>query len=244
MKKNVLNTHVLKLLESLEQNLSSYTKDHKPEYLHQLRLDIKKIKAVLSFAEKIYNEEFDARSLKPLFKIAGNIREIHINIELLKEDPDSPDGLIPLLTEKENKLIQEFLENDTNYYELISDFRQHLNLPEMLPGKKKIKKYFKKEKQKVNNMFDNIDSEGLHDYRIKIKNILYAFKALPKKLRNKIELNKKRINKQQTQLGKWHDTYAAVDFFSHEDFSSQNPEYVSVLKEKERREFNALLDQL
>lgn len=244
MKKNILVTHVFELLESLEQNLSSYTHEQKPEYLHQLRLDIKKIRAVFSFAEKIYKKEFDAGSLKPLFKKAGRIREIHINIELLIEYPDSPEGLIPLLKEKENNLVREFLAEDSQYHMLIGDFRAQINLPEKLPAKKKIKKYFKKEKKKAAKMFDNIDSDGLHEYRIKIKKILYAFRALPEKLQSKIELNTAKLSNEQKKLGKWHDTYAATEFYSHEDFSTLTSEYISGLKEKEKTEFNTLLESL
>ncbi|MBK7427967.1 MAG: CHAD domain-containing protein [Saprospiraceae bacterium] len=234
MKKNRLNNYVIELTESLEQNLSSYTKEQKPEYLHQLRLDIKKIRAVFSFASKIYKEKFETRSLKPLFQKAGNIREIHINIDLLMEYPDSPDGLIPILKEKENILVQKFLENDSLNHKLINDFSEQFSLPEKLPRKKKIKKYFDKEQKKANKMFDNIDSDGLHEYRIKIKKILFAYRALPEKMQNKIELNAAKLSKEQKKLGKWHDTYAAVEFYSHEDFSRKAPGYISDLKEMKK----------
>lgn len=244
MKKNVFNTHVFELLESLEQNLSSYAKEQKPEYLHKLRLDIKKIRAVFSFANKVYDEKFDAGNLKPLFQKAGSIREIHINIELLMKNPDSPAGLIPLLKEKENILVREFLEEDNQYHKLISDFKEQVNLPEKLPAKKKIQKHFNKEQKKAVKMLDDIDSEGLHEYRIKIKKLLYAFNSLPKKLRNKIQLNKATINKQQKKLGKWHDTYAAIAFFSHEELSTKASQFIAELKEKEKREFNAMIEKL
>ena len=244
MKTHVLSTHVFELLGSLEQNLSSYTNEQKHDYLHQLRLDIKKIRAVFSFAEKIFNEKYDVSSLRPLFQNAGKIREIHINIDHLLEAPEHPQGLIPLLKEKENILVQEFLNDDSHYHKLISDFRQQVSFPEKRPVKIKVKKFFKSEIRKADKMLQNADSEGMHRYRIKIKRMLYVFEALSKKLRKKIKLKKGKINKLQKKLGKWHDTYAAVEFYSHEDFSTKAPEYISDLKEKEIREFKTLLESL
>lgn len=244
MKKNILNNHVFDHLESLEQNLSSYLVEQKPEYLHQLRLDIKKIRAVFTFASKIYKEKFKATSLKPLFQKAGKIREIHINIELLKEDPDSPENLIPTLKEKENILVQDFIENASAFHLLVKDFHTQVSLPKKLPGKMKIKKYFKKEQEKANKILRQTDSEGLHEYRIRIKKILYAFKALPEELQQKIELDKELIKKHQKELGQWHDTYAALEFYSNEDLSKEATEYISKLKEREKRELSAIIESL
>lgn len=244
MKRNKLYSRVIEHLTSVEQNLAAFKKEQKPEYLHQLRLDIKKIRAVFAFSSMIYKVKFNAKSLKPLFQNAGKIREMHINVDLLMEDPESPDSLIPLLKEKENKLVREFLQDDAFYHNQIAEFRKQLSLPEKLPSKKKIKKYFKREQKKTASMLNDIDSHGLHEYRIKIKKLLYAFEALPDKLQSKIDLNTSKISKQQKKLGKWHDTYAAVEFYSNEDFSLQSSEYIQMLKEREKREFNALIESL
>ena len=83
MEKNFLNNYILDLLESLNQNLSSYMKVKEYEYLHHLRVDIKKINAILSFAEKIFKTKYNANLLKLLFHDAGKIREIQINLNLL-----------------------------------------------------------------------------------------------------------------------------------------------------------------
>ena len=83
MKKNVLNSYVIDRLLSVEKNLSAYAKDKHPEHLHRLRVDIKKVKAVFSFVDKVYEEENDTNDLKTMFDDAGKIREIEINIQLL-----------------------------------------------------------------------------------------------------------------------------------------------------------------
>ncbi|MBK6642354.1 MAG: hypothetical protein IPG39_14570 [Bacteroidetes bacterium] len=73
---------------------------------------------------------------------------------------------------------------------------------------------------------------------------MYVYDALPKRIQKEIELNKAQINKQQVKLGDWHDTYSAIKFLSHEHFSLETVEYVQKLKDKEKRQFNALLRNL
>ena len=100
MKKNILNHFVFDLLKSIENNLSIYIKNKMPECLHILRVDIKKINAVLSFAGSVYKEGYNTGNLKPLFSKAGKIREIQINILLVELFPLPPKYLIEQLKNK------------------------------------------------------------------------------------------------------------------------------------------------
>lgn len=74
MPNNLLNQYVVTRIKSITKNLSAYTKDKKPEHLHRLRLEIKKINAVFSFAKNVYGESFNTNKIKPIFKKAGKIR--------------------------------------------------------------------------------------------------------------------------------------------------------------------------
>jgi len=244
VKKNLLNHYVINLLKFIEQNLSIFIKDKKPECLHHLRVDIKKIKAVISFSENIYKEKYNTTNLKPLFVKAGEIREIHLDIHLLGLFPHHSGKLIEQLKKKKNILTLQFIKCDSKYVRLIKKFRKNVCLPEMLPNNKIINKYFEKEKQKANKKLKNKEREELHRYRAKIKKLMYVYDALPKRIQKEIELNKAQINKQQVKLGDWHDTYSAIKFLSHEHFSLETVEYVQKLKDKEKRQFNALLRNL
>lgn len=244
MERNLLNNYVLDRFKSIEQNLSAYTKDKKPEFLHRLRVEIKKIKAVFSFAEYIYKQKHDATKLKPLFLKAGKIREMQINIHLLSAVPLPPKRLVTQLKKKETILIQQFIKNSSRYILLIKDFRKKACLPEILRSKKTIIKYFKKEREKANKTLQDIDREGMHEYRKKIKKMMYIYSALPKRMQKKIELNEAEINKQQKKLGDWHDTYSAINFFSHAHFPMQTSELILKLQKKEKRQFNTLLINL
>ena len=244
MENSLLNNYLLDLLDSLEQNLCGFTADQNPESLHRLRLDIKKIKAVFSFAEYIYKEKYDVTKVKQLFNEAGKIREMQINIQQLSQVPNPPKTLVNQLNKEEKKLAQQFIKGASQYIRLIQDFKTKIRFPEKALSKKRTIKYFKKKKKKTNKSLQNIDKGGLHEYRKKIKKLIYVYNALPKKLQNKIDLNEAAIHKQQKKLGEWHDTYSAIEFLSNKHLPKNTSEYISTLKEKENRQFKDLRKNL
>jgi len=244
MEKNILSHYLLTLLASVERNLSSYLKDKEPECLHHLRVDIKKINALFSFAEKVYQEQYDRSLLKPLFRQAGEIRATQINLQLLETVPNLPEQLITGLRNTENIASQKFIGEGPLHLMNLKHFREETHLPELLPSKKTIVKYFKKERKKAEHLLQHIDKENLHPYRKKIKNIFYLYGALPTRIQDKIKIDTEGIDQQQQWVGDWHDTFSAIDFLSSEHFPIQESELLLNLKEKEKIQFNTLLKNL
>ena len=244
MEKYFLNNYVLELLESIEQNLSLYMNAQESDCLHDLRVDIKKINAIFSFAEKIYKAKYHAHLLKPLFHEAGKIRGIQIHRHLLSSTPQPSERLIISLRNKENILCQQFIKNASQYIKLIKNFRKKACLPELLPSKMTIKKHFNILKCKADKMLQNIDRACLHKYRKKIKEIIYVYNALPKRIQKKLEIDVAVFNMQQEWVGEWHDTYATINFLSLGHSSNQKSDYISNLKENEKRQFETLLVNL
>jgi len=244
MKKNLLNHYVVDLLNSMEQYIFDFVKSKKPDSLHHLRVDIKKIRAAFYFAENLYKEEYSANKLKPIFVKAGQIREIQINILLLSLMFTPPLKLIGQLKKKEKTLTLQFTKYSFRYVLLIKNFRKNVSLPGILPDKKSIIKYFKNEKKKAKKKVENNDRESLHRYRMKIKKLMYMYNIMPKKMQKEIGLNHSAINKLQQKLGDWHDTYAAVKFLSDGHFPNKSDEYFVKLKLKEKGQFNAILRSL
>ena len=241
MKKNVFNTYFDKRLKSIKQHLISYKQDQKPEDLHHIRVEIKKIKAILSFAKDLYEEAYDLSELKPLFKKAGAIRELQINRQLLVELPPFPKQYLKQLKQEETDLTQQFIRNNTRYLKSAERFREGLSLPENLPAKKHLKAHFKKELKKAHKKWQNKNRKDMHRYRRKLKNMLYLYNALPEKVQHSSELDKTGINQQQQKLGKWHDLYSAISFLSRQAFSTKITDYIARLKTKESKRFKSLL---
>ncbi len=241
MEKNLLNNYVLDRLGSLEHNITTYAKNKNPECLHHLRVDIKKIKAVFSFAENIYKEKYDTKKLKPLFRRAGEIRELQINIHLFSTDPHPLKRLINQLRKKENILVEQFIKNGSRFEMIVNHFSRKACFPELLPGKKIIIEYFRKEKKKANKILRQKDRESMHTYRKKIKRMMYIYNFLPERMQKTIALNHEEISRMQNELGNWHDTYSAINYLSHVHFPVKLSKHILKLKEKEERQFNTLL---
>ncbi|WHF51816.1 CHAD domain-containing protein [Chryseobacterium gotjawalense] len=244
MEKNLLKYYIFKRLDSIGKHLSEYPNDRKPKHIHGLRVDIKMIKAVFSFAGKVYQEKYDATRLRPLFQEAGKIRVSKITIRMLACDPSLPKNLISKLQNKEDILVRSFIGNCSKYTFLIQDFRKEISLPEKLPGKNTIKKYFKNEIKKATKILKLKDREKMHRYRMKIKKIMYLYNALPPEIEKEIQLNEAEIKKQEKKLGNWHDTYSAMMFLSTGHLRMKESPCFSNIKEKEKEEFNALFTYL
>jgi CHAD domain-containing protein len=242
MKKDLLYRHVTDHLKSIEKHLGAYSKDKKPKQLHLLRLDIKITKALLSFAEAVYKNSYSTVELKPLFQKAGEIREIQIMIQLISSSDHRPKELIHQLKKKERFLKQQFVNNISLYRKSMQHFRKGISLPSKLPDEQTIKTYFDAEWMIANQKFETKDREGLHQLRKGIKKLMFVYDALPKKIRKEVELNKEAIDKLQEKVGRWHDTYAAIDFLSRQNFSQNLGDHISNLEDKERKQFNKLLN--
>lgn len=244
MEKNILNNYLFTLLASCGRNLSAYLKDKESESLHHLRVDLKKINALLSFAEKVYQEQYDRASLKSLFHQAGEIRATQINLQLLDTVPNLPEELITGLRGTENIARQTLIDEGPLHLMNLKHFVEQTRLPELLPTKKTIIKYFKKERKKAEKLLQQTERKNLHPYRKIIKKTLYLYEAMPKKIQDKINIDIERIDQQQRWIGDWHDTFSAIDFLSSQHFAVQDPDFLFHLKEKENRQFHALLRNL
>jgi CHAD domain-containing protein len=236
MKENLLYYHVSDHLKSIEKHLSAYSKNGKPKHLHLLRLDIKVAKALFSFAEDLYNEPYSVIELKSVFQKTGEIRDIQI----ISSSKHLPERLIRELKKKENFLKKQLRRDIPNYIKFIESFRKGVTLPSALPDTEIIKAYFEKELMKANQDFLNKDREGLHQFRKSIKKLMFVYNAIPNKVRKEVHLDEQYINKLQEKVGNWHDIYSSLEFLSYHYFKQKPVEYISKLRQKEVKQFNAL----
>jgi CHAD domain-containing protein len=237
----VFEEYIIDRLKSIKHYLQSYQADKNPEHIQHLRVEIKKTKAILSFAKALDKQKYTADILDPLFRSAGKIREIKMNIHLLSALPHLPSDLISPFKKKEEILDRQFLKDIPRYIKKIKRYKVGLYVPTNLPGKKTIKKYFKKLQKKADQEFQKKNRDAMHLFRKKIKKMLYIYKFLPKKLRKQVDFDKKVIDEKQKHIGKWHDTYMAVGFLSNLVFVKDIDEDILKLKKKEGREFQGLL---
>lgn len=96
---SVLSCTLQKRFVQLHLSLESLRKELDPEAIHQLRVSIKKIRAVLELLDKVTGNGVDAdammKELERLFKTAGKLREVQVNRTLFESY--SPHYLAPYM---------------------------------------------------------------------------------------------------------------------------------------------------
>ncbi len=237
MKTDILNRYLSESLDRLEAYLQEYVKNGQEAPLHQLRVEIKKIKAVLGFAKEVYEKNYSCFKLKYIFDKAGKIREIQINKQLLEKIGGETSRLFSQLNYRERTLRKQFLIASPRYFANLQNFRQQLILPSNLPDLNIIQDFFKKKRKKAEELLIQKEREKLHGYRIQIKKMMYVYEFLPPKIQKELDIQPEKINKLQKRLGKWHDTFAAIVFLSELDFRNGNPGIMAHLKLKEQKQF-------
>ena len=229
-------------LKSIEGQLRRFEHDRKMERLHQIRVDIKKIRAILSFVEKVYCQNFESDSLKTLFTNAGEIRQCQITIELLESISFPPQNIIQNLKQKQEVLINEFLIAIPSYLKLVNQFQENFNLNFRNPSEKAIANYLASRRMKANRSFNQRRRSKMHRFRKLLKKIMYVYGMLPKKMKKLLDLKVGLINKVQNEVGEWHDTYAAIDFLILNN-ANRKDNYIITLNELEAKQFDNLFTQ-
>lgn len=176
------------LLKSVEQQLADFKVDGDPEHLHLLRVAIKKVKAILALLEVNYDVNYDTKSLQKLFNKAGKIRELQLNVLLLKKLNCQPETVIVELELEQHALQEKLVKGIPGYSKGVKKFRKEADLSFPLPVFNKIEKYLAKKKRKAIRKFENHTRSGMHAFRMKIKSLLFVYSVLPNKIKNKLDL--------------------------------------------------------
>lgn len=243
MKNNFLNSYVFDELNSVEKHLVGFIITKDPENLHRLRVSIKKIKAILTLAEKAGKIKYTSAELDLLFKDAGKIREVQINSNLLLNFTDPPENLISRLKKKEVMLVLRFIKHAPIFLERMSKFREQICFLKKIQTKK-IRKFFDKSKNKANSYIERGNRIDLHRYRKKLKQIMYVYHCLPVHLQQDIKIDKEKTKRLQQKIGEWHDIYTAVNFISHAKVPKSYIRNIEKLKDKQLKLYEALLNNL
>ena len=239
MKNNLLNSYVSGRLKAIKRQLSIFEKEQKKACLHRIRVEIKKIRAMYSFARKMYALPNEANELQALYRDAGEIRKLGLNIKLIGEFQDVEDSLPASLKEKEKELTERFLKEIPTYMASMKQMRENLSFPAALPSKKNIEKYLAQQLHKVFSVLDHQDKRNLHRFRKRLKKLMYVHDFLPEKLRKSLKLNEKSLYKLQKKIGIWHDTSSAIRFFSTLQFTHKDI-FISTLTVKEEKQISNL----
>ena len=190
--------------------LLAYKQKRTNENLHQLRVSIKKIKAVIVMAEKISHQSILERHFsgyKIIFKKAGVIREIALQQKHLAKNSVN----LKLKNANRSELIKlkkEFIASTPQLMKDVQNNKQQIEKSMALIPYKEIKSYCRQRIKKLPKQWKKVkNKEEVHGFRKKIKHVLYCSQLLNTDDRTELISAKKitQIDKLQNLIGKWHD---------------------------------------
>lgn len=218
MKKKEETKYLDKEWDEMNLYLKSFLETGDQEALHKFRVQIKKLKAMLSLIEGSSDRRGLLKNFKPvrkIFKYAGNIREAYVNIQLsssygIKND-DFESG--------QQKIIEdgttEFRNRSKKIIKNINN--AHKELKKQLPAinNKSIAAYYKQQLELIAvNFTVSGFTEDMHTNRKLMKILVYNHKLADKALNGTLDFNAVYLDKLQDAIGKWHDNMVAAQLFS------------------------------
>ncbi len=201
--------------------LHIYDQSRNPEALHQLRLDIKKIKAfvqLLGKVDKVNKAAKDFGLLKNMFRQAGKIRDAGNNLQLLDRFHHAPEVYKQEQTRLQSAASDEFHEHIKEYRKkgrkagrrLLADIRP-------IPADC-IRDWYAEQLVSIGVLL-TATGRQLHEARKKIKQLLYVLRLLPEQLVKALHLDTDYLDQLQDAIGKWHDAAMVLDTWAGKDLA-------------------------
>jgi len=226
LKKDHQQQYFTTVWASMLRYLHAFYEAQKPEDLHQFRVQVKKINALLFFLQGLTNRKEGAGPLQPLrfiYKHAGQIRSVHIHLQLI--------GQYQVAGEAFKTAQEKLAKTETKRFcsKRVSTLKMLRQLHQTLAGNfqdiknKVILRLYKKRLKKLGRFFAKQDQpiDKLHKNRKKVKMLLYLRQALPRSLRQKLQLNTRYLHKLQDTIGKWNDVEIILELLKTEGFRDE-----------------------
>ncbi len=254
MFQNLLLQHYLSRYNKIKNNYLIAVKDSDPEGFHDMRVEIKQMRAFFNLIEYL-NPEFNSKKnfkvFRRLFKAAGIVRDVHVQQDQTKEFEKKLNREFPgynsFLKQRETDTIMQF-----------SEFSSKFDIDSLAKRKKMIAKATNdipinsaesKAANRFNDLIDklfelknNEDSgeEKYHQIRILLKETRYTLEILLEcfpDLDLRIELNEE-LRGLHRILGKWHDDDIGIEFLQMFKTADKNEQVIDT------NTFNEVLNKL
>lgn len=217
LKKARIEKAVEKRCDAIDAHMEDYCTTRDPEALHRLRVEVKKLQAMMVLIEACGGEgALHIKGFKKIYKQAGRIREAHVNLDLLaKHHIDSP----AIVQEQERTIKEESAvfcasrhayRHDVHHgkhalYDRAFDIRKH-----------QVVEFFKSRLLQLSAFFapSFLNTGGLHETRKDVKNLLYIHALLPEGLAGDLHVHTAYLDALQDKIGQWHDAVAVSTFLA------------------------------
>lgn len=216
-----------------QQHLRAFADSQDPEALHQLRVTLKKLKAVTRFSKACTGKKAskDFNGLKKMFKQAGIIRDAGNHLQLLEHFHPASEEYKTRQGQVQTNATKEFIRHVKSYRQqgkragrrLIDDVHR---IPAAC-----IHDWYAMQ-MVTTGILLTASGDDLHKARKQIKDMLYIEKLLPSSLRDELRLDTDYLDKLQDTIGQWHDAMIVVQEWAGKDMDSSQA-MVQDCREKE-----------
>lgn len=218
MKKKEAVRQMDKLWKKMKKPLKAFISGGEQEELHQFRVQVKKLKAMLQlYACEPGNQAVlkDFKPIKTVFKKAGEIRNAHINLKLGEKHQLNNEGFRHHQQQNLDHGSKAFKNKGCKYLKSIK--KAHLVLQNNLGRlhNKTIRNFYHNKLVQLDDFFARITfNDELHEARKNIKLLIYNQKIAARAIQNKMQLDYGYLDDLQNCIGEWHDHNLAAETLS------------------------------
>lgn len=227
MHESQLIIHYKNQIKGFREHFKQAAEHQEMENVHQLRLDIKKMRATLALMQFVSSEAFDLREylnlFSKLFRRLGQVREAQINQELITKNDGAGESLLIAHFKQQQQLAEVALRQEMEAFDFLKLKRIHWSLLQTMRGisnqevlKGAISHVFKK-LMLVDAMKSQLDDpKKLHKARIQLKEVseilglINEIQKVPE-----LEVIGIDIKTSTTMIGEWHDHRILLDTLEH-----------------------------
>lgn len=226
-----LNKLVRRHCREIRQQVKEYCSTRNGEALHQLRVEVKKLRALLALLQGCTAHHPNAKGLKEVYRAAGAIRTAQINGKILQERGLENRAFV----QEQARLIEagtaSFCHAAQRYRQDVHAVQKALEQDTADIKPQQVRRLFAARIQKLSLFFSaaTLDTVALHDTRKETKELMYMYALLPSALAASLPLNKDYLDELQHRLGAWHDNAVILSLL--QGFSTTEPALLEKLHE-------------
>jgi len=246
LRKEHIRKYFFSKTASAIKHLEKFNKKAEPDELHHFRVDIKKLKAVLILVKSHHANGHLLKLFKPInqvFKKAGDIRTIDVNLDLISGFPDVKKNFVAKLQKQRKEKAKKFGNATKRNSEVLNDCCKKISESLFDIDERYIHRKFRKHTHKAAVSFSRNqgDMEELHNNRKKIKMLIYTYEHFPDTISKKLNINKRYLTKVQSTIGDFHDRALARDILAVARYkNTRDFQQIAIDMEKKQRSIEKL----
>ncbi len=215
--KTKISSYFLKKCSNITDSLSRFCESRDHEEIHKLRVEFKKIRALVSLVKECNKNSMIPRefeSAKIVYRRAGVVRDAfiaHQQQSVIMEDVSSKDNIF--LTHASD----DFCMKEQLHLSVLNDWKMSVSEQFQNVSNVCVISYYRKWLSYLSEKFLSIEEEDLHECRKVIKRLMYLYPLMSEPIRQSLRINVSYLDTLQEEIGKWHDTIIAREHYSGSD---------------------------